>query len=83
MPIKDMNRRSFIKSTAIATSAFALPRFSIAEPGKTKKINVAVVGVAGMGGYALGEAAKENLVAMCDVDDARTANAFKKFPNVP
>ena len=47
--IKDMNRRSFIKSTAIATSAFALPRFSIAEPGKTKKINVAVVGVAGMG----------------------------------
>ena len=81
--IKDMNRRSFIKSTAIATSAFALPRFSIAEPGKTKKINVAVVGVAGMGGYALGEAAKENLVAMCDVDDARAANAFKKFPNVP
>ena len=83
MHIKNMNRRSFFKSTAIATSAFALPKFSIAEPGKTKKINVAVVGVAGMGGYALGEAAKENLVAMCDVDDARAANAFKKFPNVP
>ena len=72
-----MNRRSFIKSTATATSAFALPRFSIAQTGKTKKINVAVVGVSGMGGYALGEAAKENLVAMCDVDDARAANAFK------
>ena len=83
MHIKDMNRRSFIKSTVTATSAFALPRFSIAQPGKTKKINVAVVGVGGMGGYALGEAAKENLVAMCDVDDARAANAFKKFPNVP
>ena len=83
MQTKYMNRRSFVKSTAIATSAFALPRFSIAEPGKTKKINVAVVGVAGMGGYALGEAAKENLVAMCDVDDARAANAFKRFPNVP
>ena len=58
-----MNRRSFIKSTATATSVFTLPKFSIAEPGKTKKINVAVVGVGGMGGYALGEAAKENLVA--------------------
>jgi hypothetical protein len=80
---KCMNRRNFVKSTTIATSAFALPRFSIAEPGKTKKINVAVVGVSGMGGYALNEAAKENLVAMCDVDDARAANAFKKFPNVP
>ena len=45
MHIKDMNRRSFIKSSATATSAFALPRFSIAQPGKTKKINVAVVGV--------------------------------------
>jgi len=77
-----MNRRTFTKSTLLATSAFSLPKFSIAQPGETKKINVAVVGVGGMGGYALNEAASENLVAMCDVDDARAANAYKKYPNV-
>ena len=44
-----------------------------------KKNKCAVVGVSGMGRYALNEAAKENLVAMCDVDDARAANAFKSF----
>ena len=83
MEIKNLDRRNFIKSAAAATSALSLPKFSIAQSGKTKKINVAVVGVGGMGGYALGEAAKENLVAMCDVDEARAANAFKKFPHIP
>ena len=78
-----MNRRIFTKRTLLATGAFTLPKFTIAKPGETKKINVAVVGVGGMGGYALNEAANENLVAMCDVDDARAANAYKKHSNVP
>jgi predicted dehydrogenase len=80
-----INRRSFLQSAAVAAGAATLPRFAIGKPGEpaNSKLNVAVVGVAGMGGYALGEAEKENLVAMCDVDAARAAGAFKKHPNVP
>ena len=36
-----------------------------------------------MGGYALREAANENLVAMCDVDENRAGGAFKKHGGVP
>ena len=85
-PMNKTTRRKFLgaaSATAAAMSASAFPRFSIAEPGKTSKINVAVIGAAGMGGYALGEAAGENLVAICDVDEERAANASKKHPKVP
>ncbi|MGK0189365.1 MAG: putative dehydrogenase [Verrucomicrobiales bacterium] len=78
-------RRTFLGTTtaAAAGGAISLPQFSIGEPDKTKKINVAVVGVAGMGNYALSSAAEENLVAMCDVDETRAAKAFKKHADVP
>ena len=36
-----------------------------------------------MGGYATGVAAKEGMAALCDVDEARAAKHFKKFPDVP
>ncbi len=80
-----LSRRRFIETSTLAAAAFSLPRFSIAKTagGAGRKLNVAVIGVAGMGSYALGEAAKENLVALCDVDDARAAGAYKKYPDVP
>ncbi len=84
--MKKTTRRRFLGTAATAAAAIGaspFSRFAIAEPGKTSKINVAVVGAAGMGGYALGEAAGENLVAICDVDDDRAAGAYKKHPDVP
>ena len=81
--MKKFNRRCFIKSTA--AGAASIPLFSIGKPGESanSKINVAVVGAGGMGGYAVGMAAKENFVAICDVDENRASRAFKKNPNVP
>ncbi|MFT4586925.1 MAG: putative dehydrogenase [Limisphaerales bacterium] len=78
-------RRQFLKSAAAASSAFALPAFAIGKPGESanSKINVAVVGCGGMGGYAFGQALKENPVAFCDVDDNRAAGNFKKSPDTP
>jgi len=75
-------RRQFLKSTAAASAAFTLPSFAIGKPGESanSKINVAVVGCGGMGGYAVGEAIKQNAVAFCDVDDERAAKAFKRSP---
>ena len=45
------------------------------------KLNVASIGCGGQGGVILNEAAKtENIVAMCDLDAARSAQNFAKFP---
>src|SRR5437763_13580738 len=44
------------------------------------KLNVASVGCGGQGGVDLNNAAlTENIVAMCDVDEARAAANYKKF----
>ena len=48
-----MDRRKFIKTTSTAAAAtFVLPRFSIAQSKKSanEKLNVAFVGVGGIGG---------------------------------
>lgn len=48
------------------------------------KLNVASVGCGGQGGADLNAAAAtENIVALCDVDDARAAANFRKFEKVP
>lgn len=75
-------RREFLGTGVAAT---ALSGFSIGRAGAAanSKLNMAVVGVSGMGGYALREAANENLVAMCDVDENRAGGAFKKHGGVP
>ena len=47
------------------------------------KLNVASVGCGGQGGADLNAAsATENIVAMCDVDEARAAANFRKFEKV-
>src|SRR5688572_15907281 len=44
------------------------------------KLNVAAIGCGGQGGAILNDAARtENIVALCDVDDARGAANLKKF----
>ena len=48
------------------------------------KLNVAAIGCGGQGGADLNEAAKtENIVALCDVDEARAAATFKRYPKTP
>jgi len=81
----ESNRRTFIKTSALAAGAVTLPRFSLAESGGSPsgKIGIAVVGAAGMGEYAVTEAAKERFVAMCDVDDQRACKAYEAHPAVP
>ena len=49
-----------------------------------EKLNVASIGCGGQGGVDLNDAAKtENIVALCDVDDARAAGNFRKFEKPP
>jgi predicted dehydrogenase len=39
-----------------------------------------IIGVGGQGEYNWGQLANEEIVALCDVDTARAANAVKRFP---
>lgn len=83
-----IDRRSFLARTAAGAAAGlgGLPLFSIGKPGGSAngKINVAVVGAGGMGGYAFRTAAaRENLVAICDVDFGRASRALNKHPDIP
>jgi predicted dehydrogenase len=82
--MKSFSRRNFLKTSA--AGACTLPLFSIARAGESanNKINVAVVGAGGMGGYAYRRARDmENLVAICDVDFARAGRALGNHPELP
>jgi predicted dehydrogenase len=81
----ELHRRAFIRTSALAAGALGLPRVSLARPGGSPngKIGVAVVGVGGMGNYAVEIAATERLVALCDVDDQRACKAYAAHPAVP
>jgi predicted dehydrogenase len=78
-----MNRRRFLKQAAATTTAsIGFPAItSVAAPNS--QINIACIGVGGMGRSTLNSVAthpKANIVALCDVDKAtlqKTGNAFK------
>jgi hypothetical protein len=62
--------------------AFALPRFSIAQPGgsPTSKLNIAMIGAGGIAGMAYGSCSEENGVALCDVEENKFGEFAKTFP---
>src|ERR1035437_7258449 len=49
--------------------------------GPSDKLNIAGVGVGGMGANYLKGCESENIVALCDVDDAFAAKTFARYPN--
>src|SRR5437763_16296676 len=81
-------RRHFFYGTllagAVPTGGFgstpSLPALGYKSPNE--KLNIAAVGV-GVRGPAIlvGAAATENIVALCDVDEERSARGFAQYPN--
>jgi hypothetical protein len=69
---KKIGRRGFIGTTsAVATGIFIVPSNTIAGLGHkapSDKLNIAGVGIGGMGKGNLERMATENIVALCDVD---------------
>ena len=79
---KGYSRRKFLKGSAAAAGVAALASISgspfvLAQQSPADKLRVAVIGVAGMGGYSVGCALSENLVAMVDVDEKNIAKVMK------
>lgn len=84
----NISRRHFLESTALATAAVTiLPSKVIAGLGHkapSDKLNIAGIGVGGMGFSNLSNMDTENIVALCDVDAQYAGrNAFRKWPNAP
>ena len=48
-------------------------------PSANSKLNLAGIGVAGQGAHDLSQMTTENIVALCDVDQAHAAGTFKKY----
>ncbi len=76
-----VTRRSFLRrSAAFGATALAVPALVQAR-SPNRKLNVAVIGLAGRGEAQLEAAGSmENVVAICDVDERNLAAAVKKYP---
>lgn len=80
---QNLSRRSVLKSAlAVGAGAYLNPG-AIAQESKSAmgKLNVAVIGLGGQGKSNLNGVSKENVVALCDVDDKRAGDAYSRFPN--
>lgn len=75
-------RRTFLKSTAALGAGLYLgrPTLGWASQSPNEKLNLACVGVGGRGYSDLRGVSSENIVALCDVDEVRAAQAFKNYP---
>ena len=80
---RKLNRRQALTRLASAgVAALALrgaPAFTRTRSPNTK-LSLAVVGCGGRGTENLQHVSGENIVALCDVDEARAADAFKAHP---
>jgi predicted dehydrogenase len=77
-----VQRRQFLKSTAAAGIGLViLPGGTLSGANApSNKLNVALIGAWGRGRAHHGPISSENIVALCDVDEKKLAQAAKKFP---
>lgn len=78
----DLERRKFIRNSSVAISAFTIiPRYVLGGSGFTApsdKLNIACVGVGGKGRVDVDGVSSENIIALCDVDQARATKILNK-----
>lgn len=79
-----ISRRSFLTNTATAAAGFMIvPRHVLGGVGysaPSDTLNIAGIGVGGMGAANLSNIKGQNIVALCDVDWKYAASTFKQYP---
>ena len=79
---KGINRRNFIKSASFGAAAFSIvPASVLGANAPSNKLNIAGVGVGGMGGGNIRAMESENIVALCDVDWNKASGTFGRYPD--
>ena len=77
------NRRQALAAGATAAAIAIVPRRVLGGPGHTppsEKLNIAGIGVGGMGSGDIHNVAGENIVALCDVDQNALARNARLYP---
>jgi len=81
---KTISRRDFVGRSLAATAAFTIvPSFAVSGLGHvapSDKLNIAGIGVGGMGLANLKNLTSQNIVGLCDVDWKYAKGAFDYFP---
>ncbi|HIA19562.1 MAG TPA: Gfo/Idh/MocA family oxidoreductase [Planctomycetaceae bacterium] len=77
-----LTRRQFTRRTLVASAtAVAAPIFVPQTAfGANDRLNVAAIGAGGKGNVDIAGCARENIVALCDVDQVRASQSFNKYP---
>lgn len=83
--MSNISRRSFLrKGTAAAAALTVVPNVVLGKShghtAPTDKLNIAGVGVGGMGAANLKNMETENIVALCDVDWRYAKGTFDRYP---
>jgi predicted dehydrogenase len=77
------NRRQVLRhlgATGIVSVGAGAASMAARGAGPNDRLNLAIVGCGGQGAENLDKVAGENIVALCDVDEERAADAFRRFP---
>ncbi len=84
MKNREMNRRQFLAGAAGVAVFTIVPRHVLGGPRvvpPSERLNIACIGVGGMGGSDVQSVSSENIVALCDVDWSKhTVGSFEKHP---
>ena len=76
-----LSRRQFAARAAMAAlSAAIVPSRAIGAQAPGNKLNIAAVGIGGMGGANLKACETENIIALCDVDQVYSAKTRALYP---
>ena len=84
--MKKLNRRDFVRNAGMAATAFSIVPSTVfgksfGHISPSDKLNIAGIGVGGMGRNNLRNMSGENIVALCDVDWNYAAKTFADYPN--
>lgn len=77
-----MKRRDFVKTAAVASAAMIVPRHVLGRGmvAPSEKLNLAGIGVGGVGKSYLQNLESEAIIALCDVDLEFAKPVFEKYP---
>ncbi|OHB72081.1 MAG: hypothetical protein A2V70_20955 [Planctomycetes bacterium RBG_13_63_9] len=81
---REFSRRQFLAGTAGVATFTIVPRHVLGAPGvpsANNKLNIASVGIGGMGSGDVRSVPSENIVALCDVDGSALERNAKQFPD--
>ena len=79
-----MTRRRFVTTAAAAAGLTIVPRHVLGRglQAPSDTVNLAIVGIGGMGGSNARAVMSQNIVAICDVDDAQVEKRLENYKTV-